>query len=213
MEDDRFDHLTRAVTRRGTRRGAVGLLLGSSTAILGFSANAKKKKKGKKKKGTGCKGGCPAGAICSGKVCVFCAMGQMACGNTCVSRDDPANCGTCGNVCRSGAACRSGTCDFCPSGLTPCGNACVNLASDAANCGRCGKSCPSGTCRNGACKCDIGNPAHCPSGCQCLDSDYGDDYCSNGVFTPVSCSSSLECALGQVCQSGISRYCFGACLA
>lgn len=214
MEDARFDRLIRAVTERDTRRNALGLLLGGSASLLGITAGSRKKKKRRKskKKRKGCRGGCPAGAICSGKVCVFCASGQLACGNACVAANDRANCGACGNACPSGAVCQSGACVFCAIDRTQCGNACVNLATDPANCGRCGKTCPSGTCSNGACMCVTGNSAHCPAGCECLDSDFGVHYCSVQASTGNTCSSNSSCPLGQVCEAGLQRYCHGACL-
>lgn len=213
MEAGRFDHLIRAITDRGTRRGALGLLIGTAAGVAGLGAEAgkKKKRKGKKKKppqGTSCPGGCPAGAICSGNVCVFCATGQLACGNTCVSRDDRSNCGACGNACPSGSTCTSGVCVFCADGLTSCGNTCVNIATDPKNCGRCGSVCPTGQCANGACKCTYGVPDDCPTGCQCTSSAQGGSACSGGN-TGRKCDN-YTCPLGEVCLTFYAD-CYAAC--
>jgi hypothetical protein len=208
VEADRFDHLIRVVTARGTRRGALGLLLGSSAGVLGISVSSgKKKRKGKKKKKTGCRGGCPAGAICSGKVCVFCASGQVACRNACVSLDDRNNCGACGNACPAGSSCQSGACRFCDTGMTQCGDTCVNLATDPANCGRCGHVCATGSCLNGACKCGLGDA--CPAGCSCIHSAQGGGYCGSSS-TGRHCDNYL-CPLGEVCEAGSNGYCYAAC--
>lgn len=210
MEADRFDHLIRAASERGTRRSALGLLLGGAGGIIGINASSgkKKKRKGKKKKKkTGCQGGCPTGAVCRDNVCVHCASGQQACGSTCVSPNDRANCGRCGTACPAGAICQSGACVFCASDTTQCGNACVDLATDPANCGRCGRTCPNGQCGNGACGCDINTS--CPGGCYCQPSAQGGGYCA-GASIGGPCDH-YQCPLGQVCSAGTSNYCYVAC--
>lgn len=210
VEANRFDHLIRSVTERGTRRGALGLLFGSAAGFAGLSAEAGKKKKKKHKKNknrSGCRGGCPTDAVCRDKVCVFCASGQRACGNTCVVPNDRANCGACGKACPAGAVCQSGSCRFCDTGLTLCGNTCVNLATDPANCGRCGRTCPSGRCGNGACGCDDNTP--CPGGCSCESSAQGGRYCA-GAFTSTPCDN-YQCPLGRVCTIGSNGHCLAAC--
>ncbi len=206
MEANRFDHLIRAVSDRGTRRSALGLLLSGSAGALGISTSSGKKKKHKDKK-KGCHGSCPAGAICRDNVCAFCASGQRACGTTCVTTNDRANCGACGKACPAGAICQSGTCRFCDTGLTLCGNTCVNLATDGANCGRCGKTCPNGECVHGACAC--GPNIDCPSGCFCQASAQGGGGCVGADV--VSTCTNYQCPLGQVCSAGTNNYCYAAC--
>ena len=53
---------------------------------------------------------CPAGQVCSGGVCgASCGAPTIVCGGTCVNpRNDPANCGGCGNVCLG--YCKSSLC-------------------------------------------------------------------------------------------------------
>jgi hypothetical protein len=140
---------------------------------------------------------------------VFCPSGQRACGTTCVSGDDRANCGGCGKACPAGAICQSGVCRFCDTGLTLCGNTCVNLATDPANCGSCGRTCPSGRCGNGACGCDNQDITSCPDGCSCESSAQGGSYCA-GAFTSTPCNDYV-CPLGRVCSNGFSDYCYATC--
>lgn len=79
------------------------------------------------------------GAQCLGGVCQ-CPGGGIACGGTCVPRDDTLNCGSCGNVCPQFTDCVGGNC-MCIAGLAVCGPECVDLSTDGSNCGTCGNDC------------------------------------------------------------------------
>ena len=106
---------------------------------------------------------CGAGSACVKGVCSpGCASPLMLCGSQCVdARNDPSNCGRCGNVCGSGSAtayCAAMTCGLvCNPGFADCNgtnsDGCeANLAADASNCGRCGNVCPGGgACSGGTC--------------------------------------------------------------
>ena len=64
MDRDRFDALTRLLGAQGSRRTALGAVLGTALLGGGISVSAKKGKKGKKKKGKEPK---LAGGSCAGK--------------------------------------------------------------------------------------------------------------------------------------------------
>ncbi len=117
---------------------------------------------------------CEPGAVCSmgqcGSVCLggtlcasFCGP-VMYCPGTCVdTRNDPQNCGACGNFCPEGEVCSSGQCSVvCLGGTTLCGSfcgpamycpgTCVDTRDDPQNCGACGNFCAEGeVCSMGAC--------------------------------------------------------------
>lgn len=71
-------------------------------------------------------------------------------------RDDPKNCGACGNACAEGNECNEGVCNqTCShtegSGTVSTNN--INLAEDSMHCGACNYSCPKGSrCSSGVCK-------------------------------------------------------------
>jgi len=91
------------------------------------------------------------GACINGQCTYWCADGATDCGGFCTSlRDDPYNCGACGNVCSESAPfCYAGTCR-CPGVV--CGGVCVDVLSDNRNCGGCGQDCgPSYVCAAGSC--------------------------------------------------------------
>lgn len=92
MDAQRFDHLTRMIARRTSRRTLLrGAGAGAVLSMLG---------------GAGLQ---PARAA-------VCAEGQLDCGGVCIDTCcDNANCGGCGIVCTSGQTCFEGVCD-CPSG-------------------------------------------------------------------------------------------------
>ena len=74
-----------------------------------------------------------------------CDPGRALCGRVCVDvRNDPMNCGRCGQLCAGpGSMCSNGVCSVtaCVDGFSLCSGTCVDLQNDAANCGRCGQSC------------------------------------------------------------------------
>ena len=119
---------------------------------------------------------CAANTICTAGLCLpkmslpcdgACGANEQCCWvlgqQTCVSLDDPLNCGACGNACPMGALCQAGICqawydvwDPCPWNTTNCGQggeiSCKNLSNDVQNCGRCRGRCPPDAwCEDGMC--------------------------------------------------------------
>jgi hypothetical protein len=86
MEGRQFDELTRMLTRTTSRRQVLGVLagvIGSAFVLV--------------------RGERLAGAACP--------PGQTDCGGTCVDlKNDPNNCGACGNVCGAGQTCYYSSC-------------------------------------------------------------------------------------------------------
>ncbi|MDF3065141.1 MAG: Tryptophan synthase alpha chain [Polyangiaceae bacterium] len=118
----------------------------------------------------------------------------QSCAGSPVPRDDPANCGACGNACRADQACDGKEC-VCPdTAPEECGGACTSVTTDALNCGECGTVCALGqTCSQGKCECDdFVKRDFCP-GTGCLDFESDANNCG-------SCGN--VCTLGQSCVSG-----------
>lgn len=133
-----------------------------------------------------------------------CFPDQLNCGGTCFERNDPNNCGSCGNVCPSWQICSSGTCRDCGAGFTRCGEGCSNTSIDPVNCGGCGNSCsPDLRCIAGSCVAGIsGGTFDCGAGfTRCGEG------CSNTSIDPVNCGS-----CGNACPAGL-RCIGGTCYA
>lgn len=153
-----------------------------------------------------------------------CAAPATLCGSTCVdTKNDPTNCGGCGNACPAGQACVAGQCALsCAGGTTKCGTTCADTKVDGANCGACGTKCEDGlVCSNGACALDCGTDlmkcggsgtkAFCASvktdsaNCgTCGNACAASEKCVNGVCdagcaTSADCSSAAAKCAGGVC--------------
>lgn len=207
MDNRQFDHLARALSRRGT---LAGLLAGLAVPLMpGAAADAKKKKKkckaglltckikkGKKKKKL-CVDGQTDPANC-GACGVVCPAGQACCAGACVNtRDDETNCGACGNVCTLPQTCGgSGTPGVC--GCTP-----TTCEAEGKNCGQipdaCGNTLACGECTESRQTCGGGGT---PNVCGCLAD--GVEFAYEGSCDP--------CCSGDCCYAapGI-RVCAGGC--
>lgn len=136
-----------------------------------------------------------------------CPGGATRCGDRCVAlRDDPSNCGACGNLCSvpgAAAVCVEGVCTAttCLAGLGDCdrdvGNGCeTNLGTSAIHCGRCNHACnlpgARSMCVGGMCTFD---------GCEGGRADCdGDD--ANGCEADLSRDPAHCGRCGNVCGSG-----------
>lgn len=178
MDAERFDTLTRGLTRARSRRGALAALLGGTLGLLGGLLPGR--------------GAVPVRAGLADEllgdqpVFNYCAsQGLTDCGGYCADTlFDPNNCGFCGNFCSL------------VDGLNCCSGVCVNTSIDAFNCGGCGNSCPlGGFCQGGFC-----TGLLCPDGL--VDCRVG--YCVNLLTDNSHCGGCrLGCFTGSTCQNGI----------
>ena len=148
VASDRFDSLIRRLSETRPRRGALGLLLGSSIGLLGLTETEARKKKGKHKKkhrdpvptcSDGLKNGSETDIDCGG------TCGPCENGKTCASLTDCQS-GRCapGGICQTCSGDGAGNCPVDGAGQCQCSpqGACYsNSASIAPDC----ESCPEGT--------------------------------------------------------------------
>lgn len=163
-----------------------------------------------------CPGGCPAGQTCVGGRCVGvtcsggdCPAGQTCCDGYCVeTRNDPLNCGGCGNVCAPGGdGCFSGTCACggaaaCTSGRSCCPPplGCIDTAADPEHCGGCSTVClPGEECLAGICG------GSCMEGCP--DVPHGRTACSGERCAISSCDegwADVDGIVGNGCECEVT---------
>ncbi len=178
--------------------------------------------------------------VCSEGECRFaCAPffadcnGDPADGCETSTKNDPANCGACGNACADGVICWNGACG-CPNGFTQCGNDCKNLDSDNDNCGACGSVCkppasndprwkcgPAVTPSNTTWLCTTGT---CTQQCKPGFGDCNNEFCDDGCEInlrkdPANCGAcGHACNPGQTCNDGTcecpdgTTKCHGICV-
>ena len=174
MDGTRFDRLTRAFARVGTRRQVVAGVAVVAVGAGGLEAAdaATRCRAGRQtcqRDGQCCSGACRRGKDVPLKDRNRCACGESEtpCGNICADlQQDERNCGACGMRCRTGDLCcpdgcidaktdeaNCGACgNACGDGEACCGGSCAALDSDADNCGGCGRACAEGgACISGAC--------------------------------------------------------------
>lgn len=111
-------------------------------------------------------------------------------------REDPANCGSCGNRCSAFLVCRESQCQCEQEGFSPCDGYCANLQTDRENCGICDSWCEFLVCRDGDCQCP--NEGELP----CED-EFGGVTCTNVQSDYQNCGAcGNECTGGQHCVNG-----------
>ena len=137
----------------------------------------------------------------------------LRCGEACVDYlNDPANCGSCGNVCGDGTCCSNGSCvSLCGSDRSWCNGECADLANDNTSCGSCGYACGDATCCN-----DSACASICPDGqvwcdnrCVDLDNDSANCGACGSACGDGSCCNDGSCAL--LCGEG-RVWCNGQCV-
>jgi hypothetical protein len=155
--------------------------------------------------GESCPGGCPAGQVCSHGVCVATCSGTTGCeppfeccNNTCVNiRQDPNNCGSCGNACAPyGDGCVGGVCSCngamaCAAPTICCGtDGCIDPDTNSRHCGGCNHPCD-GNCTDGTCETCSADPHEAAGGNTCADAeplgtlvDTGDQQVMTGNLFP-----------------------------
>ncbi len=135
-------------------------------------------------------------AGCTNEVGVTCPPGQTLCGSVCTfATNDPANCGSCGNVCQGQLLCVNGQCG-CGAGLTACGNQCVDTKSSVENCGACGNSCPAPqVCSMSSCA------DNCATGLINCNRN-----CVNPQTDSLNCGGcGVVCGQGEKCMAGVCK--------
>lgn len=198
MDHDRFELFTRALSRAGSRRRALGAALsGALGAALGAPSGeataARKKQKPcppcKKRKQGKCKAKLPDGTACNGGSC---QDGSCVAAVVPSRPDPPAPPPVCTPSCTGGRVCQAGGVCACPSGTRGCFN---------GNCGEC--------CSNFDCCTPPDGQFTCPPGSQtCLDTiprvcGYScTDGVRNGSESDIDCGGSCpRCANGKRCNT------------
>lgn len=120
-------------------------------------------------------------------------------------KNDPKNCGTCGNACAPGQICNdAGKCD-CPPYQTLCKGVCIVTSNDPNNCGACGAVCPGTTaCSAGVCSAECttpppgGNAQIIKCGKLCVDRFNDNKNCG---ACGNDCTATGKVCVGGVCQT------------
>ena len=146
-----------------------------------------------------------------------CAAGQLSCGGQCVSAQDPAHCGACGNACAAADSCVDGACAHVD--CRQAGTHCATGTYCSLNDGRCLPGCASDSqCAEGSETCDLSTHAcTCVSGRhRCGSACVFEDQSSCGQSC-TACEApnggAVSCVLHQ-CQAGCgagSHLCGNSC--
>lgn len=147
---------------------------------------------------------CKLGTVCGG-----CPAGQVKCGALCVDPNtNPTCCGPSRKTCGVNQMCMAGACVCIDAGYNACGSACVNLSNDAKHCGSCGRDCEA----------EVGAGAKCKaSGCECpvgkkLCMVAGKKICTEIGTSLQHCQDcNTGCTSGETCQPGATAGAPGVC--
>ncbi|MFT4041238.1 MAG: hypothetical protein QM692_23855 [Thermomicrobiales bacterium] len=145
MDTARFDALSRALAAQGTRRAALGALLGLPLAAAGLphdaEASSKASRRTRKRRAQG--------EHFNHRKSTFCLNGKTFRAKRRKRASLLAQGATLGKC----PTCAGGASAPCLSGQTCCASGCADVQTDAANCGACGAACaPGQTCASGRCQ-------------------------------------------------------------
>ncbi len=237
MDGNRFDNLSRALTRGLTRRGAIKVfaaaLIGGGTTRLAGDAAAIPPGPSRRSLCRVPFAGCTRHQQCCSGTCTTgrqlprnlrnrcaCYDGLTGCNGFCIDLDtDNNHCGACGNACADGRRCCAGTC--------------LDTSADEANCGACGIVCADGhQCCDGTCLDTSADEANCGDcGIVCASTEWcvsgvceckrlcdgrecGDDSCGGTCGTCTDDNTCIDGAClcdGAVCADG-TKCCDETCL-
>lgn len=157
------------------------------------------------------------------RITLFCDGGG-ACDGACQDvREDPSNCGGCGNVCEAigeaAPSCVDGICaGACPGGDRLCGDACVDPDTDVNHCGACDTVCPAieggePTCVAGRCGGDCPGAAQA-CGAVCVDVRSDAQHCGRCGNVCPGGDGRQRCVDGQCLEpcAAAEQICDGACV-
>ena len=213
MDTHGFDEIVRALSERGSRRGALRLLAGIALGALagaptpGALTTAKRKKK--KRKGKCSKKPCPRGQKRNRRSCK-CECVRTTCGNGQEFDVDQCKCvcppGTrgCGKKCIANNACCAATDETCPEDPRGCCNA-LRLEKCTID-GCCAEIDGQKVCNN-FCVDTSDNPNHCG---RCNRKCAANETCLDGECKPNACPPERRCD-GVCCPPGETCSVDGKC--
>jgi hypothetical protein len=204
MDQQRFDNLARALSRRTTLKAALGVLLGAGAMTAALDdAGATKPRRGR-----------PFGSTCTAdRQCASpftckrdrrfprternrcgCPFGETWCADLrqCVVIGSDDHCNGCGDICFDDTTCCAGD----------EANSCTDTSTDALHCGSCGRPCPEGSdCVDSECVAPLPcsdrqayEDAGCPYRCFALVNGQQDFACGDtNLSQQVPCQSNADC--------------------
>lgn len=225
MDPRRFDEVARTLARHTTRRA----LLATALALPFAGRSALARPNGHRVVCRPLGVGCTRNDQCCSLRCETdrraprnirnrcgCPERTISCNGACIDRDDPENCGRCGNVCDFAENCISGICTcgyetVCDAGDTCCmgeGAFCTDLATSPWSCGQCGFACsPDVACVGGVCQEPCGNRCTEQETCKddvCLCNGVlcrEDYFCFSAMCMCAWEAGPVVCETGEVCRN------------
>ena len=222
MDAKQFDTVARALSTSGSRRGALGSVVGAVLALLGAAVPGAAKHRqhhdAKRRRVRASARKCSPTKTSNRACAQFCAAvfgADTAAASQCISAGAKCQglCDTCGTTTAPSAVCcprdSSGLCtDYatatcCSTGELCCGDSCV--ANNASHCGTCTTACTGTTpdCNGTTCVCNAdtnscGTGTECQGGSCVLCGDCGQPCCLN-IFCFPDPSFTVSCTAG-ICR-------------
>ena len=216
MDANRFDTLTRSLTTTGSRRRALGAVLGGSLGLLGLAHPDAAEAGGE------CKPRCGECATCKKGACRKTKHGKKCKKGTCQAKANGTGCST--------GTCQGGSCTITVAPAPTCGDGVKNGSETGVDCGgscpRCStgqaclsrNDCSGAVCSAGTCQaCTFGTQcgdAGNPSSCNCGNSGRSGSstVCFAPTVTGQSVTSCTQCPLDRACFTyGGGLFCDAYC--